>query len=164
MEIPVDAIVRVNLAWYSWEELKSNVKSIKNEIFLDWPSGRTKPPTNVHNISDIENLTLENKNIKYLGISNANHPNDVSPFLGLPLQIVPKIESIRSIENVEDIFNILPYANKLIMLDHEDLYNDLLNNNVSPDKLYDVYVDMLKKACEVGSVKMLRTTGIIFND
>jgi hypothetical protein len=165
IEVPANAIIRINLAWYSCDELKKNVEAVENDIFFDWPSGRTKPPTNEHQISEIKNLAKVYKHIKYLGISNAESPNDVTPFVEmLSLQIVPKIESIVGIENAESILKALPYENKVIMLDHEDLYNDLLNNNVPPDHLYDVYVAKLNKYCNQNNTKVLKTAGIVFSD
>ena len=112
----------------------------------------------------IKLIMIDFKNIKYIGISNVENPYDLELFLKLKLKIIPKIESIMGIKNIKEILQKLPYKNKIIMLDHEDLYNDLIKNNISPNELYPNYIEKLNEICKDNNVKMLKTIGIIFND
>jgi predicted CopG family antitoxin len=50
---------------------------------------------------------------------------------------------------------------KIIMLDHDDLYTNLLKHNESPEK-FSYYINNLSKFCKENNIEMLRTIGIIF--
>ena len=50
------------------------------------------------------------------------------------------------------------------MIDHDDLHTSLINNKVSPSKLYSDYVDPLLEYCDNNNIKALRTRGIVFSD
>ena len=52
---------------------------------------------------------------------------------------------------------------KIIMLDHDDLYSNLITNNEKPEKFKD-YIIELTKFCQKNNVIMLRTIGVIFSD
>jgi hypothetical protein len=164
--IPSDSVFRINLAWVNdLEELKILLKKHeKHEIFLDLPIGRTKPPHNKYTFDDILPL-LNSKNIKFFAISNVESPNDILTYLNkLPehITIVPKIESPEGIDNIEKITQVLK-GEKIVMLDHDDLFSKLIKNNEKPSKFKD-YITKLLEYGNQNNIKVLRTIGVVFSE
>ncbi len=167
MEIPKDAIFRINLAWINnLEELKLILeKHHDHQIFLDLPQNRTKPPNNKYSMEEIEPILQNFSNIKYFAISNVDSGKDLQPFLKfLPKTVipVPKIESPNGVKNIESTVNLLP-DEKLVMLDHDDLYSKILKNNDDP-KNFQLYIKQLIDFCDMNNVTLLRTIGVVFGD
>ena len=165
--LPDDSIFRINLAWINTlDELKSLLKKHENnKIFLDLPIGRTKPPDNRYSLEDIVAILILNKNIKYFAISNVNSSDDLKKIIDkIPdhVLIVPKIESPEGVLNIQDITDVLG-KEKIIMLDHDDLYSNLIKNNESSSKFTE-YITTLKEFCDKNDVILLRTIGVIFSD
>ena len=163
-----DFILRINLAWCnSISELKNILeKNKKFKIFLDLPIGRVKPPNNKYNLDDIVPLMFENKNISYFAISNVENGEDLNIYLEkLPADIiiVPKIESPEAVKNIEKIVNKLPDRDKILMLDHDDLYSNLIKQNF-PSESFIEYVSKLTKFCDANKITLLRTVGVIFSN
>jgi len=52
---------------------------------------------------------------------------------------------------------------KIIMLDHDDLYSNLIKKNEKPEKFKE-YISNLSNFCQKNNVIMLRTIGVIFSD
>ena len=167
MEIPKDAIFRINLAWInSLDELKLILeKHSDHEIFLDLPQNRTKPPNNKYSMKEIEPILQNFSNIKYFAISNVDSGKDLETFLKfLPKHVipVPKIESPNGVKNIENISNLLP-DEKFVMLDHDDLYSKILKNNEDPNNFQN-YIKSLIEFCDTNNVTLLRTIGVVFGD
>jgi len=165
--IPEGSIFRINLAWINTlDELKIILKKYEHsEIFMDLPIGRTKPPNNKYSFDDILSILISNKNIKYFAVSNVNSSNDLKLFIDkVPdhVCIVPKIESPEAVLNIEDITNVLK-GEKIIMLDHDDLFSNLIKKNEPIEKFKD-YILNLTEFCQKNSITMLRTIGVIFSD
>ena len=165
--VPEKSILRINLAWInSMEDLTFILKKNKNsDIFLDLPIGRTKPPNNKYSFEDILTIIQNYKNITYFAVSNVNSPNDIQEFIGkIPerVSLVPKIESPEGVKNIKDITDLLG-PQKVIMLDHDDLYSNLIRKNEKPEKFKE-YVASLSNFCQNNNVIMLRTIGVIFSD
>jgi len=165
--IPKNSIFRINLAWInSLDDLKHMLKKHENfEIFLDLPIGRTKPPNNKYTFEQILKILNTSKNIKYFAISNVNESSDLEKFINdIPkhVSLVPKIESQKGVFNIKEITDMLG-EKKIIMLDHDDLYSNLITNNEKPEKFKD-YIIELTKFCQKNNVIMLRTIGVIFSD
>ena len=81
-----------------------------------------------------------------MAISNVTGPEDIQKYLKLTpsnITIVPKIESRLGIENIESIINELRGGEKIIMLDHDDLYSDLIKNDISSEQAADIAPDVL---------------------
>ena len=58
MEFPKDTVLRVNLAWVSsLNKLQSFLLKYDNDIFLDYPIGRTKPPSNKYDLGEIKDFS-----------------------------------------------------------------------------------------------------------
>ena len=165
--LPKNAIFRINLAWInSLNELNSILKKHKNsEIFMDLPIGRTKPPNNKYSFEDLVSILNSNKNIRYFAISNVNSSQDLKNFINkIPkhVSLVPKIESPEGISNIKDITDILKNK-KIIMLDHDDLFSNLIKKKENPEKFKE-YIINLTDFCQKNNITMLRTIGVIFSD
>ena len=168
MNIPEDAIFRINLAWVNnIEELTKILKKhSSHQIFLDLPINRTKPPDNSYLIDDLIPIINNNENIEYLAISNVDDESIISNFLEkLPshTKIVPKIESPNGISNINNIVDKLPYENKIIMLDHDDLFSSLKKLG-EPDSKFVDYIEKLTTFCTKNNILLLRTVGVVFSD
>ena len=108
LELPKDAVLRINLAWCNnLKELESKLANNKeSEFFIDLPVERIKPPNNRYSLEDMIPIIEANPRIRYLAVSNVENKNDLQPFLDkLPdyVNIVPKIESAKAVINIKDI-------------------------------------------------------------
>lgn len=166
--IPNDVIFRINLAWVnSLDELKNLLnKHTSHKIFLDLPINRTKPPNNAYTMKELVPILRDYPNIEYLAISNVNAANDLSEYLKIIPQevtIVPKIESPEGVDNMETIISVLPYEEKIVMLDHDDLYSSLTKQGKSQN-MFKEYFNKLVKFCNENKIVLLRTVGVVFSD
>ena len=165
--LPKDVIYRINLAWINdLEILKKILKThSQHSIFLDLPKNRTKPPNNKYSMDEIKPILENFPNIKYLAVSNIDSKENILEFLKyLPknIIIVPKIESPTGVNNIEEISNLLG-KEKIIMLDHDDLYSSMLKSNDDP-KNFPKYVKSLVNFCDSNNMTLLRTVGVMFAD
>jgi len=67
------------------------------------------------------------------------------------------------VNNIEDTMNSIPSVQKIIMLDHDDLYSSMLKKN-EPSTNFVLYVNKLVDYCTKNNVILLRTIGVIFSD
>ncbi|MBC8250106.1 MAG: hypothetical protein H8E89_00765 [Candidatus Nitrosopelagicus sp.] len=167
-EIPDDAILRINLAWCdSIDQLSSIlVKHVNHSIFLDLPIKRVKPPHNKYTLDDIIPVIISNPQIKYFAISNIDSASDLKEYVEkVPANVilVPKIESPIAIKNISDIINIIPNDEKILMLDHDDLFSKILANN-EPIENFKKYIQTLTDFCKTNEIRLLRTIGVMFSD
>ena len=165
--LPENSILRINLAWINaLDELKSLLKKHENyKIFLDLPIGRTKPPNNKYSFDDLYEILSVNKNIKYFAISNVNSSQDLKKFIDkIPnhVSLVPKIESPEGVTNIKNIVESLGNK-KIIMLDHDDLFSNIIKKNENAEKFKD-YIINLTEFCKTNNVTMLRTIGVVFSN
>ena len=168
IQIPEGAIFRVNLAWCdSIDQLNDILKKHSGTpVFLDLPIKRIKPPNNKYAIEDLVSVINSNEHIRYLAISNVESGTDLEKYVELfpkNLVIIPKIESSRAIANLQNIASVLNDTEKIFMLDHDDLFSDILRNNEPVENFQD-YIKLLKNFCDNNNVKLLRTIGVIFSD
>jgi len=168
IEVPKDTIFRINLAWCnSTDELKVMLQKHKdNKIFLDLPIKRIKTPNNRYTLDDLIPIISSNQQIKYFAVSNVESSDDLKYFIKkLPQNIilVPKIESPTAIKNISDIVNALPTDEKILMLDHDDLFSEIIKNNEATD-VFKIYIQQLTDYCNSNKVTLLRTIGVIFSD
>ena len=166
--VPDDAVFRINLAWVnSMKELEILLKKHEeHKIFLDLPINRTKPPGNNYSLSDIIPIINKYENVKFFAVSNVESADDIVRYkenLNSRVNIVPKIESPKGIENIQQITETLISADKTIMLDHDDLYSALRSQNI-PKEQFTEYIDRLTKFCKENNIVLLRTIGVIFSD
>jgi hypothetical protein len=147
LPLPEETVIRVNLAWASLEEAENILKQ-NNKVYLDYPTGRTKPPKPT--ISLCQAIALANKyKPLYFAVSNIE---DVQVIRDLKsetdVQIVPKIETVNGVENIDKIAEEVD----MIMLDKDDLY---LN---CKGKDYEKLIERVRNS----KVKVLEVVGIIF--
>ena len=167
VNIPQDAIFRINLAWInSLKELQDILERHQTrQIFLDLPANRTKPPNNKYSIDELAPIIKSNQNIKYFAVSNIHSVNDLKIYLDIipkHVTIVPKIESVDGVANVEQITDALG-NNKILMLDHDDLYLSITKSKQPALKFLECF-NKLVDHCNNHNVVLLRTIGVIFSD
>ena len=168
IEVSKDTIFRINLAWCSSiDELKVMLqKHSNNKIFLDLPIKRIKTPNNRYTLDDLIPIISSHKQIKYFAVSNVESSDDLKYFIKkLPQNIilVPKIESPTAIKNISDIVNALPANEKILMLDHDDLFSAIIKSN-EPVDVFKKYIQQLMDYCNSNKITLLRTIGVIFSD
>ena len=168
IEVPKDTIFRINLAWCSSvKQLRGILDAHKNNsIFLDLPIRRIKPPNNKYTLDDLIPVISSYNQIKYFAISNVESPDDLEYYIQkIPANIilVPKIESPTAIQNISEIVNAIPTDEKVLMLDHDDLFSAIIKNNESID-VFKKYIQQLTDYCNSNKIILLRTIGVIFSD
>ena len=167
VNLPDDVIFRINLAWINdLGSLRDILDKHKDHtIFIDLPKDRTKPPNNKYSMDEIKPILENYSNIKYFAISNIDSQGILNEFLEyLPenIIVVPKIESPLGIKNIQEISDSLG-KEKIIMLDHDDLYSSMLKSNEDP-KNFPIYVQSLIDFCNKNNIILLRTVGVMFAD
>ena len=78
-------------------------------------------------------------------------------------ELVPKIESPEGVANIANIVDSMNYSEKVIMLDHDDLFSALTKKGESPSKFKE-YINSLQNFCFENNITLLRTVGVIFSD
>ena len=155
-----NVVVRINMAHVKdANELKKFV-SVDNDIFLDYPKGRTKPPIPSLSFTEAIDMVKKYKNIKYFATSNIEEVSEVNlicEMLPEGVAFVPKIETLKGVLNLNKLFDTGKI--KHIMLDSEDLYTDIRNDV----ELFLNFKDRVKKSCEDYDVELLELYGVIFN-
>lgn len=167
-QIPSDCIFRINLAWCgSINEIESILKKQnKNKIFLDLPIGRIKPPNNRYTLNELIPIITKFNNVKFLAVSNVETKEDLDKFINsIPsnIIIVPKIESPNGINNIESIIEAIPSPEKILMLDHDDLFSSIIKNGEKTEKFQE-HIQKLVEFCNENNISLLRTVGVIFSD
>ena len=167
-KLPDDVILRINLAWCnSLDELEDKLSDDKDsKFFLDLPQGRIKPPNNKYSLDEMVPILESHSQIKYFAVSNVEKKKDLEPFLEkLPesIIIVPKIESPNAVDNIQEIFESLRGNEKIMMLDHDDLFSSIIRQNIDKSQ-FEKYIEKLGKFCEENNVLLLRTVGVMFSD
>ena len=167
VNLPKDTIYRINLAWISdLDTLKKILEKHKtHKIFLELPKNRTKPPDNKYTMSELKPILNSFSNIKYFAVSNIDSKNDLVYFLDYisnNITVVPKIESQDGVKNIKEITELLG-TEKIVMLDHDDLYSSILRSNEDPNNFQN-YIQRLVDFCNVNNIILLRTIGVMFGD
>ena len=158
MDIPQDAVFRVNLAWINnLKELEVILeKHRSHKIFLDLPANRTKPPNNKYDVDELIPIIKSNQNIKYFAVSNINSIDDLEMYFSIiPKRVIliPKIESVEGITNIKQITDALG-PNKIIMFDHDDLYSSIIESNQPTSKFLECFNNLVEY-CDSHNVVLL---------
>jgi hypothetical protein len=77
--------------------------------------------------------------------------------------LVPKIESPNAVENIANIVSAIPTKEKIVMLDHDDLFSKLIKNNEVVEN-FKIYIKKLVDYCNTNNIVLLRTIGVVFSD
>ncbi len=163
-----DSVLRINMAWCnSIPELEEKLtKNSNSNFFIDLPIGRIKPPNNRYTLDEMIPILENNENVKFFAVSNVESADDLKEFLEkVPdkISIVPKIESPNGILNIDEICTALKSKEKVVMLDHDDLFSNIVRNKEDPETFQD-YIEKLIRYCEKNNVSLLRTVGVVFSD
>jgi pyruvate kinase len=154
-----NVVVRINMAHVKDKKELKKFINVDYDIFLDYPKGRTKPPTPTLHVPDALEMMNKHSNIKYFAVSNIETPSEVSMISScLPsgVSFVPKIETLDGVINLKSIFETGHV--KHIMLDSEDLYTNVRNDQ----ELYLQLKDRVMKTCNEFNVELLELYGVIF--
>lgn len=164
MEYPPDSLVRINLAWAGGiEDVKKIIDNAGvHKIWLDYPTGRTKPPQPSMTLMDAIKICRDFKeHIEYFAFSNAEDVNVIQMIRELvpdTVKLAPKVETKFGVEHLINIINAS--CTDLIMLDKEDLYVDC---GTSPE-VFNSYVNKARKFCKENNVICLELKGVVFGD
>ena len=110
--------------------------------------------------------SAECMDIHYFAVSNVETDTDLDEFLDLiprNITIVPKIESPNGVKNIEKIIKKLDYEQRIVMLDHDDLFSNIKKENEDPSN-FQKYIKLLIEKCKENNVNLLRTVGVVFSD
>lgn len=155
-----DAVVRINIAWIgSFYQLDNILDEIKNDVFIDYPEGRAKPPPVGMTLTEVMDAAAAHKNVKYMAVSNIESGNIAGLFArSMPegVQFVPKIETIKGVNNIHEI--IKQSKPNYIMLDTEDLFLDLKGDV----ERYENLITQLESICLENNVTILKIEGVVF--
>ena len=167
VKLKPNTIFRVNLAWTTLKELKTILRRhSKKTIFFDLPINRIKPPNNNYSIDDLIPILKNYTNIKYFAISNVEKKEDVIRYKKIiPNHVitVPKIESVKGIMNIKEITDELEVNNKIVMLDHDDLFSSIIKSK-KPVSSFKNNMVKLVIFCKKNKITLLRTVGVVFSD
>jgi len=167
VKLKSNTVFRVNLAWTTLKELKKILRRHKKKtIFFDLPINRIKPPNNGYSIDDLIPILRNYTNIKYLAVSNVEKKEDLFEYKKIipdHITIVPKIESVNGIMNIKEITDELEAENKIIMLDHDDLFSSIIKSK-KPVSSFKNNVVKLVIFCKKNKITLLRTVGVVFSD
>lgn len=148
-----DMTARINLAWVpdvaTAEKLLDNSKY---KVYLDYPSGRTKPPVPTISLEQAIELSKHEK-VLYFAVSNIETAKECEALMELldDVEFIPKIETEVGVRNLKEIIGT---GVKTIMLDKEDLYSDVACNS-------DMFNELVNEV-RGHDVKILELQGVIF--
>ena len=94
-----------------------------------------------------------------MAISNVESPEDCLKYASLlPLQhIIPKIESVAGVENLETLLAEVSVSD--VMIDHDDLWVDARRN----DRMnLDGLIDHVKTSCAKAGCRVMMARGVVF--
>lgn len=160
INFPAGTIIRVNVAWQkSAQLLRESLDNLNYIVYLDYPRGRTKPPTPRVSLEDTIQIANDYLTVKYFAVSNVEDPdtlNSLKTKLRDGIELVPKIETREGIKN---LVNILSKTGvKYVMLDKEDLYLDIRRDG----KLFESLVELTRQICKQQNVELLELQGVVF--
>jgi hypothetical protein len=155
-----NVVVRINMAHVKDEAELEKFVNVPFDIFLDYPKGRSKPPTPSLHIPDAIRMMQKYENIKYFAVSNIETNSETAVIVSsIPKHVsfVPKIETLQGVIKLDKILKNNPID--YIMLDGEDLYTNVMNDQ----ELFLYLKDRAGKTCENNNVTMLELYGVVFN-
>ena len=157
---PDDIVVRLNLAWMKDKaEAQSTLKSIKHDVYLDYPQGRSKPPKPILSLAEAIAIAKKFKNVKYFAVSNVEDPKEVQKIRKLlpsHIEFVPKIETKRGVKNIAAIMSA--GKSKHAMLDKEDLYLDVQKDS----DIFEILCGAARSRAKEHGFKLLELHGVVF--
>ncbi len=160
VEFPENIVVRVNLAWMkSAEEARRVLKKVKHDVYLDYPQGRSKPPKPKLSLKQALDIANEFKQIRFFAVSNVEEADEVKKLrarIPTHIEFVPKIETERGVQNIPAI--VKAGRVKFAMLDKEDLYTDVAQNQ----RKYESLTALARTKAKGAGVELLELQGVVF--
>jgi hypothetical protein len=161
LNLPDDTVIRINLAWVPTVEAADAIlqQNKGRVVFLDYPQGRSKPPTPSLSLEAAYKLCQVNPHVRYFAVSNiedVQNIRDIQTHLPDGVEFVPKIETFDGVSNLPNI--IYDCGIRYLMLDKEDLYLDVGKDN---QKFYKC-VNLVRGVCRGFDVNLLELEGVIF--
>jgi len=160
IDIAPEAVIRINVAWCESVDQLNEYLDIPHDVFLDYPTGRTKPPVPTITLDCAIRIAAAHSNVKWFAVSNASTAERVGSIrrkLPLTIQLVPKIENEAGVYFIEKIVEAAQCTH--IMLDKEDLFV-----NVKHAERYSALVDVLRRKCGAMGVNVFELAGVIFDE
>ena len=159
--VPDDAVVRINMAWVRAEDALAGAieKCRPHDVFLDYPSGRTKPPVPAWGLDEAV-VAVWKYRPQYFAVSNIESPDgaaDIEQNLPEDTVFVPKIETLKGVLCLDSILDAIDTT--VIMLDTEDLFTCCGD----PDVFLGA-VNNVTQVCANHHVEVLRLYGVIFSE
>ena len=116
LPIPDDVVIRINMAWVKTEkELVKIIESVRQDIFLDFPQGRSKPPKPSLTLAVALKMLRKYKHITHFAVSNAESLKIISYLRSVVpshIELVPKIETVIGVEQLASIIKKAKTKNK----------------------------------------------------
>jgi citrate lyase beta subunit len=161
MQYPPAATVRINCAWLeSADELVQTIDSIEgHDLWVDLPTGRTKPPRPRLQWTDVREVINRSKKVRYFAISNAEAGEKVKAIrdtVADHICIIPKIETRRGVERLEEIVRCA--KTDTVMLDKEDLYFSVDGDTAR----FDALVESVRVQGKKLRIRVLELKGVVF--
>jgi len=160
LTLPANFVLRVNLAYVNGLVALNEILQTKNDVFLDFPKGRRKPPFGNITLAGAIGITNTYNNIKYFAISNTEDSKQIETIkecLPSRISVVPKIETIRGVLYLQEIINKVKPS--YVMLDTEDLFTDIRDIGI-----FTKMCSKVEAVCNMNGVKLLKLSGVIFCD
>ena len=165
-----DTVIRINIAWIeSIKQLRKILSELNYEVFIDFPENRKKPPLSKINLQELIAVIKDFETVKYFAVSNVESENTVflyKKILPDSICFVPKIETIKGVNNLENI--ILHAQTKYIMVDTEDLFLDCQINKSKQAESTDVFflktLDHIYETAIKLNTNVLKIQGVVFHD
>ena len=147
-------MVRINTAWFSWDELMTVLQELKKPKFIDIHRSRTKGKVADHDFDMILDA-VRKFDVEWIGISNVTDGDsykDIRERISDKTRVCAKVESQKGYENYRDIMK--NYDG--IMVDVEDLASDVgWNRAIGISR--EIYND-----CEKEGFPWFKLQGVIF--
>lgn len=163
MKYPPGSLIRINLAWIDGiEDVKAIIKNTRgHKIYLDYPTGRRKPPAPKFPIEEAIKICNKNrKKIAYFAFSNAEDPEAVKLIRSQvhpSVKLAPKIETQIGVNNLKQI--AAAAQTDMIMLDAEDLYTDCKTDPAT----FSAFKELARQSCKDIGINCLELKGVVFS-
>ncbi|MHA2427495.1 MAG: aldolase/citrate lyase family protein [Candidatus Hermodarchaeia archaeon] len=126
------------------------------------PIKRSKPPWTTIDFSPegIRPWVEEFEQVNYLALSNVESPDDFAMYMKVfpNLQIIPKIESVQAVANIDAILS--ESSIQIVMIDHDDLYTNARYYGEDVN----VLIERVKAACKAANRKSVMAAGVVFEE
>ena len=161
IDIKPDNVIRINCAWVDGAAGLEKALDIPYRVFVDYPTGRTKPPAPRLTLDEAIGIANRHSNVEFFAVSNAEDVDELFE-IGLKLNsridLVPKIETKQGVFGIDEIVGAAGCSH--IMLDKEDLWENAQRSAT----VYDGLMQSVREYCKDNEVAIFELSGVIFDD